>query len=108
MEREREEELEVEYVRQKQEQPSYEALRFPGLHERLRCFVETGEVSGGNGYQHASNVIAGTALGKKYGFEWPSRAYLCRPSMCEPLRFSPALRWTTSWYVFPVGGYFSL
>ncbi|KAK3350347.1 hypothetical protein B0T25DRAFT_483283 [Lasiosphaeria hispida] len=66
VEREREEEFEVEYVRQKQEQPSYKALWFPGLHESLRRFVETGELRGENGYQHASDVIAGTALGKKY------------------------------------------
>jgi len=67
VEQEREEEFEVEYVRQTQEQPSYEALRFPGLHESLNRFVETGELTGGAGYQQASEVMAMTALGKKYG-----------------------------------------
>ena len=67
VEQEREEEFEVEYVRQRQEQPYYEALRFPGLHESLRRFVETGELTGGHGYQQASDVMATTALGKNYG-----------------------------------------
>ena len=68
VEREREEEFEVEYVRQKQEQPSYKPLRFPGLlHENIRRFVETGDMRGKKGYQRASSVIAGTALGKKHG-----------------------------------------
>jgi len=67
VEQEREEEFETEYMRQRQERPSYQALRFPGLHESLGRFVETGELTSGAGYQLALDVMATTALGKRYG-----------------------------------------
>ncbi|KAK3353831.1 hypothetical protein B0T25DRAFT_632188 [Lasiosphaeria hispida] len=67
VEQEREVEFQAEQVRQTQERPTYEALRFPGLHPAIRRFVETGNLSGELGYQHAFSAMASTRIGREYG-----------------------------------------
>jgi hypothetical protein len=61
------ERFQAEHVQQKQSRPSYNALRFPGLHKNIRHFVSTGELTGGQGYQHAFTAMASTNTGKKHG-----------------------------------------
>jgi len=79
VEQEREVEFQTEQVRQSQERPSYEALRFPGLHPAISRFVETGKLSSEPGrkqgygygskqkYQHAFTAMASTKIGRIYG-----------------------------------------
>lgn len=67
VEQEREVEFQIEVVRQRQEAPDFVALRFPGLHDNIRHFVKTGDLSGEGGYEHAFHAIASTSTGKKYG-----------------------------------------
>ncbi|KAK0724172.1 hypothetical protein B0H67DRAFT_640737 [Lasiosphaeris hirsuta] len=50
-----------------EERPTYEALRFPGLHPAIRRFVETGKLNGELGYQHAFSAMASTRIGREYG-----------------------------------------
>jgi hypothetical protein len=66
VEQEREVEVQVEEVREKQEPREYEALKFPRLHDDIRRFVKTGVLSGQKGYRHAFEAIAGTSIGKRY------------------------------------------
>jgi hypothetical protein len=66
VEQEREVEFQVEEVRQVQKPQRYKALTFPGLHSAVSSFVGTGELSGGNGYEHAFAALAGTGIGLRF------------------------------------------
>lgn len=67
VEQEREVEFEVEEVRQMQKPTQYTALVFPGLHETILRFVDTGHLWGEGGYEHAFSALARTDIGQKHG-----------------------------------------
>ncbi|EAQ92064.1 hypothetical protein CHGG_00299 [Chaetomium globosum CBS 148.51] len=59
------ERFQAEHVQQRQNRPSYKALSFPGLHKRIRQFVETGELKGKKGRKHAFAAMANTSTGQE-------------------------------------------
>lgn len=67
VEQEREVEFQVEQVRQVQKPVHHKALKFNGLHSAIFTFVETGEITGGKGYEHVFDAVARTSIGEKYG-----------------------------------------
>ncbi|KAM3084368.1 hypothetical protein ACMFMG_001526 [Clarireedia jacksonii] len=66
VEQEREVEFQVEEVRQVQRPIHYQPLTFPGLHEVVSRFVETGKLPEGIWYEHAFEAMAHTSIGQKY------------------------------------------
>ncbi|KAH6649391.1 hypothetical protein F5144DRAFT_542592 [Chaetomium tenue] len=60
------ERFQAEHVQQKQNRPSYKALSFPGFHKSIRHFVQSGDLNGKTGYQHAFKAIESTNTGKKH------------------------------------------
>ncbi|KAF8867182.1 hypothetical protein BDZ45DRAFT_609382 [Acephala macrosclerotiorum] len=66
VEQEREVEFQVEEVRQVQKPMHYEALSFPGLHTAVSDFAKTGDLAGGQGYEHVFEALARTSIGQKY------------------------------------------
>lgn len=66
VEQEREVEFQVEEVRQVQKPTRYKALKFPGLHMAVSRFVDTGNLAGGQGYEHVFDALARTSIGQKY------------------------------------------
>ncbi|KAI0600730.1 hypothetical protein F4775DRAFT_48634 [Biscogniauxia sp. FL1348] len=73
VEQERENQVQVEQVRQLQKRPDFEALTFPGPHPAILKFVRTGLLDttmlsqGSCGIEHAFSCIARTTLGKRFG-----------------------------------------
>jgi hypothetical protein len=73
VEQEREVQVQVEQVRQVQKPLQYDALRFPGLHQALVHFVNTGVLNtalvgqGMAGFEHAFACVARTSVGKQFG-----------------------------------------
>jgi hypothetical protein len=67
VEQEREVEFQVEEVRQVQKQPSFDALEFPGLHDAIRHFAETGELTRKVGFLDAFDAVKTTRTGTKFG-----------------------------------------
>ena len=61
------ERFQAEHVQQRQPRPTYDALRFRGLHKDIHDFVNTGKLTGGTGYQHAFIAMASTNTGKEHG-----------------------------------------
>ena len=66
VEQEREVEFQVEEVRQVQKPTHHKALAFPGLHTAISHFANTGDLAGGQGYEHAFGALAQTSIGQKY------------------------------------------
>ena len=66
VEQEREVEFQIEEVRQMQKPTHYKALTFPGLYAAVSHFVKTGDLSGGDGYEHIFDALARTDIGQKY------------------------------------------
>jgi hypothetical protein len=67
VEQEREVAFQVEEEREVQRPQRMPALTFPGLHETIRDFVNTGLLSGKGGYLGASKALEMTKLRAKYG-----------------------------------------
>lgn len=67
VEQEREVEFEVEEVREVQKPTHFKALTFPGLHDDISTFVDSGVLSGGTGYEHVYTAIARTSVGQIFG-----------------------------------------
>lgn len=66
VEQEREVEFQVEEVRQVQKPIHHKALTFPGLQPAVSHFAKTGDLAGGQGYEHAFAALARTGIGQKY------------------------------------------
>lgn len=66
VEQEREVEFQIEQVRQVQKRTHYKALIFPGLHAAVSCFAQTGDLTGGYGYEHVCDTLARMSIGQKY------------------------------------------
>ncbi|KIW06394.1 uncharacterized protein PV09_02847 [Verruconis gallopava] len=66
VEQEREVEFQVEEIRKIQKPAHRKALKFPGLHEGISYFVDTGILKEGDFHQNASFFLSQTPLGKKY------------------------------------------
>ncbi|PHH81296.1 hypothetical protein CDD82_1095 [Ophiocordyceps australis] len=69
VEQEREVEFQVEEVREVQKPKHRKALSFPGLHQSVAAFIQTGVLSAGDGCQEMSVFLAQTALGKQHELE---------------------------------------
>ncbi|KAI1493235.1 hypothetical protein F5X96DRAFT_622924 [Biscogniauxia mediterranea] len=73
IEQERQNQVQVEQVRQVQKRPGFAALSFPGPHPTILKFVRTGLLDttmlsqGSCGVEHAFSCIARTTLGKRFG-----------------------------------------
>ncbi|KAI5921758.1 hypothetical protein F4810DRAFT_712186 [Camillea tinctor] len=85
VEQERENQVQVEQVRQVQKRLGFEALSFPGLHPAILKFVHTGLLDptmlrqGSCGIEHAFSCIARTTLGKRFGVRpTTSKLYVSR------------------------------
>jgi hypothetical protein len=66
-EREVEQEVSLELVRQLQRPPRYNPLKFEGLHRDIISFVETGKLRARSaGYEQAFEALMRTATGKKH------------------------------------------
>ena len=66
VEQEREVEFQVEEVREVQLPMHYKALRFPGVHPAISTFVRTGNLLGGEGYEHVFAAVSHTSVGQKF------------------------------------------
>jgi hypothetical protein len=69
VEQEREVAFQVEEEREVQRPRRMRALHYPGLHEAIRTFVSTGNLSGEGGFTEASSVLFGTKARMKYGID---------------------------------------
>lgn len=69
VEQEREVAYEIEEEREVERPRVMEALKFPGLNDDIRSFLDTGLLSGTAGYIAASTVLGSTQLGMKYGID---------------------------------------
>ncbi|PHH61174.1 hypothetical protein CDD81_697 [Ophiocordyceps australis] len=69
VEQEREVEFQVEEVREVQKPKHRKALSFPGLHQSIAAFIQTGLLSASNGCQEAGVFLAHTGLGKQHKLE---------------------------------------
>ncbi|KJR87487.1 uncharacterized protein SPSK_01675 [Sporothrix schenckii 1099-18] len=79
VEQEREVEVQVEQQRRAQHNIDFKALRFNGtVAKSIRQFVETGELTGNNGYEGMFSFLASTSIGKRYGIVHgtPSRLFV--------------------------------
>ncbi|PSK48404.1 Fatty acid synthase subunit beta [Elsinoe australis] len=79
VEQEREEELQVEEVREIQMAAVYKPLRFGGLDKALESFAETGVLDGSAGFRTFSQMLVATKTGTRHGVQsTPSRLFVSK------------------------------
>ncbi|KAF7944017.1 hypothetical protein EAE96_010427 [Botrytis aclada] len=66
VEQEREVESQIEEIRQVQRRTHYQPLTFPGLHNVVLRFAQTGKLPEGLWYEHAFEAMAHTSIGQKH------------------------------------------